>query len=385
MYIRTILYTMVSVGSLVAASATTSDQKVDALVQKINEFQFSVDDFPRNAIVLKHLYGAIGEYGSLLWNIATDEKGDALMHRAVMAQDLVAIRLLSSWGANVNVHNVQGGWTPLHYAAYNRYSTIMDGLLTLGADPDATDKGGLLIGTGILGQEEEMQQRLMQARHETFKQFCTQIPTLRQACIYTLIMHKTDMTSVPIDMQYAATTTQQWLNTKLHMHLLDAAEDHAGITLLLSRGADPNCNQYHVDSISNIMATEMPLLRIVRQFLDHPASRVRSWAIIDTLLKFGAQPDARNVKSLAPDKFALHCCASYGLSYLASNGDPELYRALLARLCVKGVDELKVPVSSGNKNLAELLRCCITSSYHTENAQHHSAFKRTWQEAGMSW
>lgn len=381
MYLRNVICVALCVASSLAASATPSDQKINVLVQKINAFQFSSDDYSRNATQLKQLYGEIGDSRSFLWNTATDEKGDALMHRAVMARDLLAIKLLSSWKADVNVHNVQNGSTPLHYAVYNRYSSSVDTLLELGASPDVTNNEGLLPGERMPLRDEEIQLRLVQARHKTLEYIRTQIPTLQQICIHTLTLHKIDMTSMPVDRQYDA-TTQQLLNTKLHTHLFDAAVDHADINLLLSRGADPNCNQYNSDSIKS----DMPLLRAVRQFLNDPASRERSWANIDALLKYGAHPDAHNVRGHDPAKSALECCAHLGLEYLASGGDLEQYQTLLAKLRVKEGDVLQEPIGRGMKSFAELLCCCITSSRHSNKSPHHPAFQAAWKDIfGMSW
>mmetsp|Transcript_10232 Transcript_10232/g.17193 ORF Transcript_10232/g.17193 Transcript_10232/m.17193 type:complete len:177 (+) Transcript_10232:28-558(+) len=65
------------------------------------------------------------------------------LHWAASAGHLTTVKLLVSWGANVNFRDMTGE-TPLHKAAFGNHVAVINVLIKAGADRDVRNKDGLI-------------------------------------------------------------------------------------------------------------------------------------------------------------------------------------------------------------------------------------------------
>lgn len=273
--IYTLLYILLCAsGSMYAASQVPEEK---ALIQKIQTLKFSATEHDQNYANLTAL--DLGGHTALL-NIP-DDRHNTLLHRAVRAQDVWSVEWLLASGACVNLPNCAYD-RPLHLSKHEKITKL---LLEYGADPD------VLNGSGNTPYNEGAESRVLlaQAMQETLNVFCTQIPTLQQLCIYGLLKRKDDITVLPVNIQGEVVLTQQWLDVKLHTHLL--VSNLEKIELLLQRGANPN-------RISFSQGPKVtPLLSAVKAYFtvsatdqDAEAKRAGHVRVIDMLLAAGASP-----------------------------------------------------------------------------------------------
>ncbi|KKB96394.1 Ankyrin repeats (3 copies) [Candidatus Arcanobacter lacustris] len=70
-----------------------------------------------------------------------DQKGDSLLIKAILANQIDTTRLLLARGANINLADSEGS-TPLHLASIKGNSSIIQSLKSMGANSDIKDKFG---------------------------------------------------------------------------------------------------------------------------------------------------------------------------------------------------------------------------------------------------
>lgn len=402
MYIRTILYTMVSVGSLVAADrspriAMTSqaqsssstpvvalismpekaeDPKV--LITQAQQFKFSFD-YPRNIVELTKLKRTIVDNKVLEF---CDNDGDTLLHRAVNARDGSSTELLLSWGADVNARNTKTGRTALHTV---KTVAMLEKLLAYGADPDAMNiNGAIPYEERHLDIPQDIIEMHKQATEATLRQFCRQTTpsSLLQQCIWKICASKVDTKVLPVALQTNITAHQRWLNRKLHTHLLDRSPGYLeNLKILLSRGADPNSFYLY--------RRERPIERLIERIFpknnnEDPA--IDSTDVLDILLDVGMDPNVRETLFSELGNPCLHLLMHAGMHayYFArpySDAVHTCYRYMVTRLCARGADVTL-------KNLrGATLEQLFRNSWHAKDLKGFAdsqRFKAVWQEVGVS-
>lgn len=282
-------------GSMYGASQAPDET---ALIQKIQGFMFSPIEHDQNYDTLTALN--LGVHNELL-NIP-DAKYDTLLHKAVRAGDEWSVTWLLSRGAWVNLPNWAGD-IPLHLSMDEKITKL---LLKHGADPDALNR----MGNTPYNAGAESRVLLARAMQKTLNDFCTQIPTLQQLCIYGLLKRKQDTTSLPAEVQMEIATAQRWLDAKLHTHLLVSKPEQ--IELLLQRGANPNRMSFSQGP------RVTPLLSAVKAYFavsitdqDVEVKRAGYMKIIDMLLTAGASPHLQSGGTSA-----LCHCINKGMNFL---------------------------------------------------------------------